>query len=636
MLRTAVPPLDGQDADATSITLVRRSLFFGDGSFDTVHQAILADREVATGTLKGRLRVPDGQRYTTPQSVSIYWLNPNVRVGTVQGTDTPVEIFEGLKEEPRLVMVTTTDLDGNFSLQLAPGYYTAVAGFTMRPARASFIVKVEEGIERETTIPRPAPTGVRITVVDDATSQPLVARLSFQQVAGGPTVSFDMRGEAIGYYNTYYVKPGEYIELEPGFYSVNAFHGPGYRAANMLIEVKDSSVESYTIRAEKVVPMDGWVGIEMGARTTATPGVLLTAEDYVTMAVAEGLDWIISGDYETLTDFGPVIEKLGLNGRIGSSVGFRTLLPAHPEWGHLLVFPIGEGDPDPKVAREAWADAPTSAEWLAAVRAQYPNALIQIDLPLTQDGAGFFGMGPEANPYVAGWESMADPEGQADLIGVLPNRNRWSFEHVNNFWMNLLVRGRNYIASTTPLARSRFGGEPGYPRLLAYIGEDATISEPDVMAALRKRHTQVTNGPFIDFRVGDTIPGDMKGYDPNEMARLRILSTDWAPASSISLSKESKPQVSLMLNLEDSTINRLPGDDSPLEYEQWSLRGLHIADFKDTLLTVTAVGITPMEKLPLYSSLVNRYPMAIAQPIVIDRNGNGQYDPLKTYPEIGQ
>jgi hypothetical protein len=647
-----IPPIetapDADESGTSAVELPTRELWFADGRFTALHNRYVAERAAESGRLVGRIDVPNA-RFATPMGtrppvVSVYRVEPKstVKFSPPSARGKMVELLGEIRGLPTLVSLVSADERGDYAIDLETGYYVVIPGETYSPkVSVSDIVQIKPGESAREDYALPPASSVHLSAIDAATSEPVAVRLSFEPIPPAPQVSFGLGESSLAYFNFCYIPPGgERFDLPPGKYVVKALHGPRYATLDQLIEVQADQATSYTLAVEKVIPTTGWVSVDMGARTTGTTGCLITPEDYVVLAAAEGLDWIVSGDYETLTDFAPVIDRLGLKDRIRSSVGFRTLLPAHPEWGHLFVFPISKDHPDPAVAREQWANAQTSSDWIAALRRRYPGALIQVDTPITEGGAGYFARQP-TTPYIASWEPPDDADLSFDAVNVMPSRGSGTIQEIIAFWCNNMARGRFYIPSTAPLSRMLFGGEPGYPRLLVRMSggevDLSAVAEADLFQAMRDMRTQLTNGPFLEFAVGDALPGDTIPYDGNQPVRVRVMSPDWAPVATVIYDKEGKSQTSRVVSLQDNEYQRFPVPEAGVKFDERTIESLNLARDKDTLLGLRAIGMKPKTvSPPLYAPPVNNVPMTIISPIIVDRNGNDCFDPMKVYGDIGR
>ena len=79
-------------------------------------------------------------------------------------------------------------------------------------------------------------------------------------------------------------------------------------------------------------------------------------------------------------------------------------------------------------------------------------------------------------------------------------------------------------------ADTPYGGTIGAVRTYAFTGKSETFSPDDWFTALKKGHTFVTNGPMIEFKVNDAIPGDEIVLDADQP--LSITAKAWGDPES--------------------------------------------------------------------------------------------------------
>ena len=74
-------------------------------------------------------------------------------------------------------------------------------------------------------------------------------------------------------------------------------------------------------------------------------------------------------------------------------------------------------------------------------------------------------------------------------------------------------------------ADTPYGGTIGAVRTYAYTGNPESFAPDEWFASLKNGHTFVTNGPMIEFKINDAIPGDVIVVDDDE--RLKVTAKSW-------------------------------------------------------------------------------------------------------------
>lgn len=96
-------------------------------------------------------------------------------------------------------------------------------------------------------------------------------------------------------------------------------------------------------------------------------------------------------------------------------------------------------------------------------------------------------------------------------------------------YYNLLNLGFKLTASAG--ADTPYGGTVGAVRVYAHTGTDKPFSPDRWFEALGRGRTFVTNGPMLEFRVGDAMPGDEVKTDGHQPLAVRLRAVGLAGAS---------------------------------------------------------------------------------------------------------
>lgn len=603
---------------------VRRDLWLIAGNYGDLLEKLEADRKTLTGTITGSL-IADSTGKTQPNTnIRISWIDP-----------------EHKDKLQTVYTVVRSDRNGRYSIKLPAGSY-----FLMPEPKSMFYhagsmlqtsIDVVANQVKTADVRATPESGVAVRVIDATTSRPLAARVRVEPIPPTAPTSFGFPLTSEGYDDYAYIpaKGGE-LYLPAGRWIINANHGITYDGGDREVAVEFGKLTPCVIRLKQTSPTPAWTHLELGVRTRATPGCIIEARDIVQMAAAEGIEWLVTGDYEKLTDLRPAIEQLGLNGQMGVSRGFRTILPAHPEWGQFLIYPVKADAPDPAKARAEWAGLKSAGDFIAALRRLYPGALIQSELPYTDDGLGYFGQ-MNKDAYEISWDASPEIDTGIDAVNIFPARRPWNILFIKAFWDNNMIRGRFYLPATSNSGTCAFGAEPGYPRLLAYLGKGVKASEETVFEALRLHRVQLTSGPFIDFSVNGNIPGGLCDLKESFPVKLRVTAPKWIDTTGLMIEKEDHAMRSITLGTSENMAERFTlNTEEGSGISAMTLKDVLLDPDRDTLLGVTVYGTQPLRPaLPSASPLDEVLPWAMAFPIVIDGNHNGKYDPLADYSKKG-
>lgn len=462
--------------------------------------------------------------------------NADVLLRVSTRTDLPNE-YRG-----RPYMITRTDKNGRWLAAVPPGQYGARVISTSRlyeppgyahPVEQGKITAVEEGI---------SPASMLIyEVVDADTQQSIPAKLSFVPLRGSTPPVLGKPGDMVSSSMLYTPNGRGSVEVPKGNYRVVVSQGVEYNSSEVRISMTEAKTETIRVELKRAFQPDGWVSADLAVRTDASPDVRTTAETRVVSAVAEGLQWIVSADKGTLTDFEPIIRVLGLSEKIRSSVGFRTDGDKLPLMGDVLVAPADLcGEPNLAALLDASAKE-TPGEALSALKALCPDALTLMMRP-TDERVGFLKAvgGKKELAYVPTSNEPLDFDG----IQVWDGKKQEEFTLAYSAYQEYLAHGIVRTAFGASNSGGTWNEEPGYPR--AYIKSSKTATTDfdtkELIENFRKGLVQVTNGPLIEYTVDGKAPGTLvtataPGLDQVKRVAvdLKIYGPNWTTVSRVSV-----------------------------------------------------------------------------------------------------
>ncbi|MCE9625567.1 MAG: hypothetical protein K8R69_08990, partial [Deltaproteobacteria bacterium] len=137
------------------------------------------------------------------------------------------------------------------------------------------------------------------------------------------------------------VMGGNQFRLEPGTYEIYVTHGPEYSVFKQRITVAPGGTVAVNADLKKVVDTAGFVGADFHMHGIKSADSAWSLESRVYAGLAEGMDILVSSDHDFVTDYAPVIEKLGV-GNLMTSMAGDEITPL--AFGHIGTFPL---TPDP-------------------------------------------------------------------------------------------------------------------------------------------------------------------------------------------------------------------------------------------------------------------------------------------------
>jgi hypothetical protein len=370
---------------------------------------------------------------------------------------------------------------------------------------------------------------------------PLPARLSFEPAEGGSTALFTNPAaaprELAARDNVVYSRTGRArITLPPGRYRVHASHGPEWSLDTEALEL--AAGQRATLAFELVHELDtpGWAGGDFHLHTLTYSGHGdANLEERVLSFLGEGLDFAVATDHDHLTDYGPTVRALGVEGAVTVITGDEVSTPV----GHFNAFPL---DPARGPVDSSGSDANALFRSLRAET--NPSGLvplIQVNHPRLGglDAFGFLGLDP-----VTG--ASADPRYARDFdaLEILNENLALGYHdpvadgvdthgHAHSAltdWFHLLNRGERYAAVGNSDSHHVSAILAGYPRNYVRLAVDdpAHIDVAALTAAVRAKQLFTTTGPFVELELAGTpMGGDARAVDGHARLHVRVRAASW-------------------------------------------------------------------------------------------------------------
>ncbi len=135
---------------------------------------------------------------------------------------------------------------------------------------------------------------------------------------------------------------GNEFRIEPGEYEVFVTRGPEYSVFKQRVTVSAGGTTAVNANLNKVIDTSGYVAVDLHLHSIQSADSVWGLDSRVRAAMAEGMDVILSTDHDYITDYQPVIDRLGVGHLLTSMVGDEITPLAI---GHMLAFPL-QADPN--------------------------------------------------------------------------------------------------------------------------------------------------------------------------------------------------------------------------------------------------------------------------------------------------
>ncbi|MBI3179603.1 MAG: CehA/McbA family metallohydrolase [Deltaproteobacteria bacterium] len=326
------------------------------------------------------------------------------------------------------------------------------------------------------------------------------------------------------------------VELPPGRYLAMATRGPEFDLVENIVEVNAGGSVTWNGALHRVVDSDDYAASDFHVHSVYSSDSRVPADERVLSLAAEGMDFWASTDHDMVADFRPYLAALGLAGEMLTMPGAEVTTF---DTGHFGAYPLpidpfaaNGGAPDWTAGVDG--TRPTMQALFDLMRGR--GALIQVNHPrgggicmgcyFSRAGLrydGFSGQ-PYADPlrqYVDSATLRFGPgvgyfSDDFDIIEVINGASTYvagnmvydrDAEAEGRDWMNFLAVGRRKTAvansDTHDLARA-----PGVPRTMVG-GHHSGL--PGLLSALERGDAVMTTGPMLRAWLVNAA-GETAGY----------------------------------------------------------------------------------------------------------------------------
>lgn len=516
------------------------------------------------------------------------------------------------------VTMTRAGSDGAYGLALAPGDYLLTAAAEGRELGAPVKLTVASApASQDLTMGGTATIGYAVT---DGAGAKLPAKLVFKRAAPlpGAPASFGEFTFPGGAALMVFAPDGSgTATVPPGAYSVTASRGFEYEIDSASVTVADGESGSASLKLVRSVDTTGFMCGDFHTHAMWSPDSSDLYELKVAAYAGEGLELPVITDHEYISDIDPFITKLGLQKWIQGVTGEELTTFVY---GHFNPFPIVPDPKKPNRGAMVWVDK-KPAELFADVRKAWPDAVLQINHPRRGKPISayfqFAGYDPTTGTAQKSewWSRNFDAIEAFNGSGWTTNKNEAVLD-----WYSFLDRGEPKTVTGNSDSHHAYSSEVGYPRNYVKLSTDepGKVSMAVLAKAVKDQQVLVSGGPFVTVDVGGKGMGEVAAA-PGGKATLavRVQAPTWMPADE------------LQVVLGGATVKTVTLDASTADPNNPVVRydgSLELTPSKDTWVVVVVTGQGTLA--PVSS---NDEPFALTNPIYLDVDGNGVYDPPKAF-----
>lgn len=407
------------------------------------------------------------------------------------------------------------------------------------------------------------------------------------------------------------------VTLVPGDYEVSVTRGFEYGTFQGQLTVTAGAEAALAVTLGHLIDTTGWVSTDAHEHAGPSPDNKISIPDRIRSAAAEGVDVAVSTDHEYVSSWQWAIDETGLGDWIATVVGQEVTAPL-PEHTNIYGGVVPRFDLDARGGMVAWFGKDLAEIYaLERTRGAQINQLNHprhyIELIGYDPTTGKLGL---TDPTVLGFEEGAAlwdwdfdaielQNGPAEVFG---NGGPAMFD----YWMSFHNLGHRVTAMGNSDAHDdEIVGTPRdfYP---ASSEDPWQFQEDELVQAVKEGRVVVSTGAFAKVTINGAGIGDTV--------------TDTDGAADLAVHIEAIPEIEVThfkvyANC-DAVLTVATSDPAAVVKYDGVVK---VPAAKDVHVVVVGFGKSP---LPRGMSQFNeRVPRFVTNPIFVDRDGNGVFDP---------
>jgi hypothetical protein len=440
-------------------------------------------------------------------------------------------------------------------------------------------------------------------------------------------VRLQLRAEGSAELNLFPINGSGDISLPPGNYELSITHGYAYEVYEGTISIAASATTALHVALPKLVDTSGWLAFDSHVHAAHSIDSRLPLDTRVLSVAADGIEVFAASDHEFIGDYKPALAAAGLSGKV-AVVMSEEVTATSPE--HTNMYPVL---PDPTHLRGApvpWFGL--DFDHIFALERARGAGITQLNHP--RMGCSWM--------CLIKWNRLTGLPGVTDptKVGMLPGSNLWSwdfdaFEYINGTksvtldprnpdatgilddWLNFANLGH----PKTAVGVSDVHGTDEVGSARTYFQSPHGVSDfvdADLVTAIKAHRGVVSTGAFA--RVSISGPSGLPGGIGDTVTSLH-------GEFDLHVHIEAIPELAIthfvvLANCDQIAKVAATNIHGVIKYDDT----LHLNVARDSTIVVLVMG----GKLPMgleRGGDPTQMPRATTNPIFVDVDGNGTYDP---------
>jgi hypothetical protein len=465
--------------------------------------------------------------------------------------------------------------------------------------------------------------GLSFEIVDDATGQRMPGKLTIVGVKGtrDPKLSKGDIGTeddtSLSAYNRVFSLGGAGVLPVPtGTYDVTFSRGIEWTISTQRVTLTTAGAELHG-RLRHVIDTPRWVSADFHVHAASSPDSRVPMRDRVYEFVTDGVDMIVSTDHNVVSNYQPLIEELHATKYLASATGDEITTG---DWGHFGAFPLPH-DMETEGHGAIPVHHKTAGEIFHSVREISPDAVIDIHHPRLEAATGYFILGEFDDQRDTSTRKGFSYDFDAiEILNGYQDTNRRTIDRVMTDWFALLDRGHLITATGNSDTHHLTYNLGGYPRNYVLVDNDdpPAVTGAAVAKSLKAHHAFFTTGPIVDFAIGTAGIGDLAPAPGGKaMAQIAVRAAPWVSVSRV------------ILYVAGHEVKRweVPASEQVMRFGV----SYPLTVANDTYALVRVEGDRSLAPVVGGGSGVSVTPFALTNPIFLDSNVNGTYDPVLSH-----
>jgi hypothetical protein len=483
----------------------------------------------------------------------------------------------------------------------------------------------DQGINTEFEMP------VAPLVLGDITDEkggPIPCKVAFKGVEGTTSPNWGPPSAADAVVNLVYTPNGRFtMPINAGSYEATISYGPEYDVVRLPLKVEKAGRVALKAKLRRAFATPGWVSADFHSHASPSGDNTADQRGRVLNLLCEHIEFAPCTEHNRLDSYAPHLKALGVEKLMGTCTGIELTGSPLPLNHHnafpLRLKPRTQDNGAPQNDKEPEKQIRRLYEWDDGA-----EKLVQQNHP--DIGWLFFDKDGDGKPdggHAEGFRYMHVIEVHPihEVLDMEPTKvytdpkgKKITVNHTVFNWLQLLNQGRRIPGVVNTDAHYNFHGSGG---LRNYVRCDASVPgaiDPlEIVRHARKGHLVMSNGPFLDVKLKDAIPGDDVTLPGGKgKLQVKVCCADWYDVDRVQVLVNGRADPKL--NFTRKTHPQLFSDRA-VRFEH----SVELALEKDAHLIVVALG----EEKPLGDVMGpfwgRQQPAAISNPIFVDVDGGG-------------